>query len=291
MARPPQTNLPLTRRLVSDFDADAVSAGGQQPSTPLRRSRSSFEPEADRHNLGVMAWRALIEGDIFDLEALSVLFPAGDPLVAQSASGTYYLESVALEDSKGQIDLNAARALIKRINGIGRVIDPGYQPVLLTDQYTASDGSVTVALPTATLRLRPKLQATAVVTRNGVPVPPPPPKAPRYAKLAEQDSEVADALRVLGQPDPLDWYDIYKVWEIVEHAVGGSRQVEKRGWVTKADIDRLTASANHPGISGDEARHARMKGTPGAKAVMSMSEADSLVRRLVANWIESHASF
>ncbi len=59
----------------------------------------------------------------------------------------------------------------------------------------------------------------------------------------------------------------------------------------KADIDRLTASANHPGISGDEARHARMQGTPGANLTMAMSEADALVRRLVANWIESHPSY
>ena len=81
-------------------------------------------------------------------------------------------------------------------------------------------------------------------------------------KLAEQDPDVADVLRVLGQPGPLDWYDIYKAWEIVERAMGGSNQVEARGWATMADINRLTASANHPGISGDEARHARMKGSP-----------------------------
>jgi hypothetical protein len=109
--------------------------------------------------------------------------------------------------------------------------------------------------------------------------------------LAEQEAGVADVLRVLGQPDPLDWYDIYKAWEIVEHAVGGASQVVARGWATRADIDRLTASANHPGISGDAARHARMRGTPGPDRAMSMSDADALVRRLAANWIESNPSY
>ena len=85
-------------------------------------------------------------------------------------------------------------------------------------------------------------------------------KHPRYAKVAEQDADVADALRVLGQPGELDWYDVYKAWEIVEHAVGGMPKVAARGWATKADIERLTASANHPGISGDDARHARTAG-------------------------------
>ena len=242
-------------------------------------------------SVGGVTWKAWIEGEGFDLDTLGELFPTGDPLVAQDLSGGYYLESVALQDSNGQIDQDAARALIKRINGIGRAINSGYQPVMLTGRYTEPDGSVTIALTTAALTVRPTFKAVGIVTRNGVPVPPPPPRGPRYAKLAEQDSDVADALRVLGQPDPLDWYDIYKVWEIVENAVGGPRQVEQRGWATKADIDRLTASANHPGISGDDARHARMKGTPGANRSMTMNEADDLVRRLVARWIESHRSF
>jgi hypothetical protein len=138
---------------------------------------------------------------------------------------------------------------------------------------------------------RSKFGAAAVVVSGGVPVPEPPPKGPRYVKLAEQDADVADVLRVLGQPEALDWYDLYKAWEIVEHALGGWRQVVARSWVTKADIDRLTASANHPGISGDEARHARMPGAPGPNRTMTMSEADALVRRLVANWIESHPSY
>jgi hypothetical protein len=85
----------------------------------------------------------------------------------------------------------------------------------------------------------------------------------------------------------LDWYDVYKAWEIVEHAAGGMPKVGARGWATKADIERLTASANHPEISGDDARHARMAGTPGATRTMSMSEANALVRRLVASWVES----
>jgi hypothetical protein len=34
-----------------------------------------------------------------------------------------------------------------------------------------------------------------------------------------------------------------------------------------------------------------MKGNPGQNLTMTMEEADSLVRRLVANWIESHPSY
>lgn len=57
---------------------------------------------------------------------------------------------------------------------------------------------------------------------------------------------------------------------------------------TKADIVRFKASANHPGISGDQARHARQPGTPGPNRAMSMAEGDTFIRQLTANWIESY---
>jgi hypothetical protein len=52
--------------------------------------------------------------------------------VTEDAAGDYYQESQTLQDQKGQIDLNAARALVKRINGIARATDPGFLLVGLT---------------------------------------------------------------------------------------------------------------------------------------------------------------
>jgi hypothetical protein len=236
-------------------------------------------------------WKAWLEGHEFDLETLRELFRTGDPLVAQDPSDGYYLESSALQDSNGQLDHSAAEPLVKRINGVARATDQGFRPVHLRGRYSAPDGTMSVVAFADVAEARSKVRAAAVVVSGGGPVPEPPPKGPRYVKLAGQDADVADVLRVLGQPGALDWYDIYKAWEIVEHAAGGWRQVVTQGWITKADIDRLTASANHPGISGDEARHARMSGTPGPNRTMTMSEADALVRRLAANWIESHPSY
>jgi hypothetical protein len=236
-------------------------------------------------------WKAWLEGHAFDLETLGEVFQSGDPLVVQDPSDGYYLESSTLQDADGRLDQSAAQALVRRVNGVARATDQGFRPVQLTDRYTAPDGTPHVFARAGVAEGRSKVSAVAAVLRNGVPVPEPPPKGPRYVRLAEQDPDVADALRVLGQPDPLDWYDIYKAWEIVEHAVGGWPQVVASGWATKADLDRLTASANHPGISGDEARHARMPGSPGPNRMMAMSEGDALVRQLVANWIESHPSY
>ena len=238
-----------------------------------------------------MTWKAWIDGDLFDLETLGELFSVGDPLVAQDSSGGYYLQSIMLQDPRSQAGLDVVQALIKRVNGAARAIDSGFQPVSLTNRYTAPDGTGHVVVSADVATARAKMKVVATVSKNGAPASKPSPKGPRYVKLAAQDPDVADALRILGQSTSLDWYDIYKAVEIVEHAAGGAREIENRGWATKADIDRLTASANHPGISGDEARHARMKGTPGANRSMAMQDAEALVRRLVANWVESHPSY
>jgi len=237
-----------------------------------------------------MTWKAWLDGHAYDLETLGELFRAGDPLVAEDIPDGYYLKSSAMQDSNGQPDHNAAEALVRRVNGVGRVADEDFRPVHLVGRYTTPDGKTSVVVSGDTAEVRSRARVGTVLI-DGVPVPQPPPKGPRYVALAAQHPDVADALRVLGQPGPLDWYDIYKAWEIVEHAVGGWRQVVAQGWTTRVDIERLTASANHPGISGDEARHARQPGAPGPNRIMTLREADGLVRRLVANWIESQHSY
>jgi hypothetical protein len=243
---------------------------------------------ADR--FGAVSWKVWLEGHAFDLETLSELFSDGDPLVTKDPSGRYYVESSVLLDSNGQFDPDAAGALVRRMNGVARSTHRGFLPVR-QGQYTAPDGRAHVFGKGSIFMRSLGNKAFEPVESAGPAAPESSSKGLRYLRLAEQDADVADVLRVLGQPEPLDWYDIYKVWEIVEHAVGGWRQVEAKGWATKPDIDRLTASANHPGISGDEARHARMSGAPGPSRTMTVSEADALVRRLVANWIQSNPSY
>jgi hypothetical protein len=234
-----------------------------------------------------MSWRAWPEGHPSDLETLGELFGEGDPLVAKDSSGRYYLEASALQDPDGQIDDDAAEALVRHMNGAARATYRGFRPVH-RGQYTAPDGTVHIVAKGG-ISLRAQENEAFDTVEPVRPEVPGASRGSRYLKLAEQDEGVATALRILGRPEPLDWYDLYKVWEIVEHAAGGIPQVVARGWATKADIERFTASANHPGISGDNARHAWLKGkTPGQNRVMPIAEGSVFVRQLTANWIESH---
>ena len=88
---------------------------------------------------------------------------------------------------------------------------------------------------------------------------------------------------VLGNADPApDWSDLYKIHEILLDNVPGFYQ---RGWVTKDQISTFTASANRKEVSGDLARHARLKGDP-PKRTMTLVEARQLIGSVVTAWLD-----
>jgi hypothetical protein len=238
-----------------------------------------------------MTWRAYIEGDENDLQDLVELFPDGDPSIGHEADSGYYISSASLEDDNGAVNHEMAAKLLTTINGIARVQSTAYRPVHLTGTYRSPDGKQSVVILVDSIEVRARMGTPTILT-DGVPQPAPESEGGRYFKVAEADTDAADIFRIMAASKrELDWIDIYKVWEIVEKTVGGKNQVAAKGWLTKSDIERLTASANHPEISGDNARHARMPGTPGQHRVMTLAEANTLIRELVSAWVESRHAY
>jgi hypothetical protein len=101
--------------------------------------------------------------------------------------------------------------------------------------------------------------------------------------LAQTHPDVAEVLDILGNADPApDWAELYKVHEILLDNVTGLYQ---RGWVTRDQISTFTASANRREVSGDLARHARLKGDPPMRT-MTLGEARRLIGALVTRWLD-----
>jgi hypothetical protein len=102
-------------------------------------------------------------------------------------------------------------------------------------------------------------------------------------QLARTHPDVAEVLDIFGNADPApDWSDLYKVHEILLDNVP---DFYKRGWVTKDQISTFTASANRKEVSGDLARHARLKGDA-PKRTMTLVEARQLIFGLVTRWLD-----
>ena len=68
--------------------------------------------------------------------------------------------------------------------------------------------------------------------------------------------------------------------------MGGHKNLVDTGWVLNKDISRFTGTAQRSELIGDEARHARLKGTPPSNKML-FSEAKNLIRTIVENWIYS----
>jgi hypothetical protein len=230
-----------------------------------------------------MGWKAHLEGHNFDLESLAEHFASGDPRVFKKDDGSYLLESAGFDHCVDAVAVKAvAEGLLATMNGAAKAANPSYQPVAVGSHFRNDTGLHAVVLA-GTAVARSRVYPAAVT--GGVPGTPSAPTAKDWHALSATDADVRDALRILGMSD-LDWIDLYKVYEVIKHDVGGEVGITRAGWANASEISAFGASANRPDVSGDQARHARLPGSP-PKRTMSLPEARQLVQRLVKGWLDS----
>ncbi len=236
-----------------------------------------------------MAVKGRLEGHSFDLDTLARQLPQGDPHVAVDDEG-YYLTSAMLDGlmHDGGKLYEVASSLLRRANGAARALSSGFRPVRLVGRFSDDTGAHHVVVLAETAEARGEAFDVTVVA-GGKQQQAPPPPGPKYVQLAQKHKDVAEALDILGKQSPsLDWVDLYKLYEIVRHNVGGEDALIAKDWVPRADIKAFTVSANRPDISGDEARHARIPGPPPKSTrVMTLAEAQHTIPTLVAHWLDS----
>ncbi|WP_326561397.1 hypothetical protein [Micromonospora sp. NBC_01796] len=238
-----------------------------------------------------MKVKAWLDGDEIDLEDLVDLLPDGDIRVAKDDDG-YYLSATKIDNRPAGVPYyEAARDVVRTVNGLGRAHNPGFRAVRLNGRYQDGDRKATVVIVgTAEARLGAfRAKAVGRVTRpDGTVLPPPPPPGPRRAALAATHPDVAEALALMGQPTPLGWVELYKVYEIVRDAVRPTK-LEKSGLATKAELKAFTGSANRPDVSGADARHARPDGALPPTRTMTLPQGRQFIGDLVCAWLDSLA--
>jgi hypothetical protein len=156
--------------------------------------------------------------------------------------------------------------------------------VVLTGRFSDETGRHHHVVLADSAELRARVNSVTVSVSGEQP-PPLPVPGPGYVQLAQSHPDVAEVLDILGKGARApDWSDLYEIHEIMLNNVPGFYQ---RGWVTEDQISTFTASANRKEVSGDLARHARLKGDP-PKRTMTLVEARQLIGSLVLRgWIGS----
>ena len=159
-----------------------------------------------------------LEGDAFDLEALAEHLPSGDTRVVREGDD-YYLTSREIDAAPDDIQANDIAATIIGESTHSGARRPQLSRVKLS-RYTDDTGrSVVVGTMAATVA-NVRMRATATVTRpDGTVVPDPPSPWPDCLTLAATDPDVAEALEIMGRAEPLEWDDLWKLFEIIREAV------------------------------------------------------------------------
>lgn len=98
---------------------------------------------------------------------------------------------------------------------------------------------------------------------------------------ATRTREAHDALVIVGRPD-LTWSELYLLFELVEGAVG--RQMYEREWISKADANLFSHTANSYSVLRSAGRHGKDNGDP-PRNPMKHAVAVGLVRALVLQWL------
>jgi hypothetical protein len=169
--------------------------------------------------------------------------------------------------------------LIESLNGLGRLLNPGFELIALTRAFT-TNGDVTATAATAHLVARSHLTATAVVFGpDGGPVPQPPSAATSYLELAARNPHVAELLKIMGRGEALGWEDLYHVDEVIKRS-GRIKAAMHAAGISESARSRFKQTANY------EARHAQTGQAPPANP-MELATAKDMLRQLAIAYLDS----
>lgn len=208
---------------------------------------------------------------MFDLQDLADLLPRGDVRVIRLGD-EFYLTAAALDNPPAGVTVpDVAGKVLARVNGLARArirdfgtvrLSGRYSGDVTADQYLFSTG------PAVRLEGRGRLRVGGLAA------------ATSDLGLAARDRDVAEALEIMGQPEPPNFAQLYRVYEIIEHT-GALKAAMQSAAIPATPMTLFTRTANHPDASGADSRHARSRQDP-PKEPMTIAKARILISRLLA---------
>ena len=234
-----------------------------------------------------MRWRVRLAGAAPDLAHLRRELATGDVLAREDDEGTY-LQAASLESFDDVFEvIEASQTLIEQLKGITSLT--GSQPVGFSGRVDR-DESTWVFGYDAGLAVEVSLIVDGVVTGadGAVKSSSGPSVTTRRLQAAQASPVLAEVYRILALRSSPSWTELYKVYEVLREASGGKdRDLAAHTGVSEGRIGGLKANANHQLLSGDESRHATMKGTPSAEYKITTEEGKAIVKELIDGFAES----
>ncbi len=230
------------------------------------------------------SWVIPLVGDHFDLEDLP-LWLAGQGVHVAERDGAFELViPVGIIGNNYEPVRAFAEEQLDLINGVGRLLGQGFRPLSLADKLFGIDAAGTVVhtvLAVGTAEMRVKAGSVRAIVGGKVQPDPREAAASPLLRAASLSPRACDALTIVGRPT-LTLSELYLLFELVQADVGG--QMFDRGWVSRADANLFTYTANSYSTLRRDGRHGKDRGNPPAQPMLR-GVATKLVCRLVLAWL------
>jgi hypothetical protein len=217
----------------------------------------------------IVSWGFILRGNDSDLALIQRIFTGVDDIWIEIISSQYNLRSSRFDvPATADEARRIAEEILAMVNGTMKVYYTSRQIVVLGNTFACfRDGTRSIYQ-----YISASMRGEGLLNMGGdAPLPPEP---LRWFKLAQQDPNVADALRQYTKSD--DWFDIYNVYEIIRCALGNTASLNTRGWASGRKLDLLRQTANYY-------RHAR---TAPPSNPMPHVEARDLIRLILRRWLD-----
>lgn len=219
-------------------------------------------------------WLVELQGEEVDLEALTRLLASSDLKVSKEGD-TYYLGCSGSIGSQDEVR-ERAREILQRASAAERIRCGSSLPIKLGEVFRIEADGTRRPFFSSALRFSWTVRVPhAPVTEEDATA------FGRWVELAEHDAKVDKVLRILITRET-NWVNLYNILDVVLSDVGS--MIWQAGWATDREVKRFKHTADSEGTVGDDARHGRERTQPPADP-MSLTEADSLIRRILRAWL------
>lgn len=232
----------------------------------------------------IVEWWVRLDGHQLDVsDAARVVGNQTVCKVELDDDGNYYLKSDSLNGfTDGWQVLARGEYLVAQLNGALKALLPDFRPIRATNVvpiHANGERGVVILVPKAEIEIR---SGRPTVSVSGEEPEDETAEINRWLEFSEQDTDVADALHFLSR-DP-DWFDLYKGYEVIKHALGSKRQLINKLGNDASDKAKLRDNVNRFKNTAQDFRHSRRTGSSPPNP-MNLDGAHAFIRDLTARYL------
>jgi hypothetical protein len=226
----------------------------------------------------VRKWMIRLEGSETDLGLVAEALSRLESHKIEREGDLFYLSSSTTTDFESDDAIREhARRMTAIIRGLARLYAPAARDWKCTDYLVKIDES---GQRTATTTVMTEVKVAWRIEGEECQT--------KYAAAVRSAAAELAGLEwaALLLDRDLTWPELYKLVELIESDMGSIPE----SWASKRELEAFTASANHPAISGLEARHGVLPGAaPRASHRMDARTAQALVLKIAKLWLDQRA--